>query len=130
MAEPADDEDDYYVVYDEVGTTSGSSSGPGYWPSLTLDGIAASQKQPLVSNHPLTTVRVSSGSSHTSLELPSTPTNYSSSSPSDSSSSSSVEIENFLLEGQRSPICLALDTDYHSAAIFKPSYMAYKCTIL
>ena len=116
MAEPTDDKDDCYVTYDEVGTTTASSSGPGYWSSLVLDGLAASQ-QPLVSNYPLTTVRISSGSSHTSLKLPPTPIGYSGS-PSDSSSSSSVEIEvshKFLFEGQRSHTCL-------QAQLYKSSY--------
>ena len=89
MMEPEGDEEDYYVAYDEVGTTSSPSSGPGYWPLLVLDGLAC-QSQPLVSSHPPTTIRSSSGSSHTSLELPSTPINSGSS---DSSSSSDVEIE-------------------------------------
>ena len=78
MAEPAD-EDDCYVTFDEVERTN---SGPGYWPSFVLDGLAVRQ-QPPVSDHPLATVRVSSGSSHTSLELPATPITYSGS-PSDS----------------------------------------------
>ena len=90
MTEPTD-EGDCYVTDNEVGTTSASGSGPGYWPSLVLDEMAVRQ-QPPVYNHPLTTVRVSSGSSHTSLELPATPITLSGSS-SDSSSSSSVEIE-------------------------------------
>ena len=90
MAELADD-DDCYVTFDEFGTTSASSSSPRYWPSVVLDELAVRQ-QPPVHDHPLTTVRVSSGSSHTSLELPATPVTYSGS-PSESRSSSSVEIE-------------------------------------
>ena len=94
------DKEDYYVAsgYDElVGTPSTPrESGPGYWPSPVLDGLISSQPaQQLVSqaNHPLATVRVSSGSSHTSLELPSSTQVGSGSLLSDSSSSSSVEIE-------------------------------------
>ena len=72
MTEPTD-EDDCYVTDNEVGTTSASGSGPGYWLSLVLDEMAVRQQPLVVYNHPLTTVRVSSGSSHTSLELPATP---------------------------------------------------------
>ena len=99
-----DAEEDYSVAYDGRDTTVNTpSAGPGYWPSFVLDGLVSGQPQSLASSsqpqslssssHPLaTTVRVSSGSSHTSLELPSTPVNSGTSSDS-SSSSSGVEIE-------------------------------------
>ena len=79
MAELAD-KNDCYVRFNEVGTTSASSSGPGCWsecwPSPVLDELAVRQ-QPPMSDHLLMTIRVSSGSSHTSLELPATPITYS-----------------------------------------------------
>ena len=90
-----DAEEDYSVAHDGRDTTVNTPNAvPGYWPSFVLDGLVSGQPQSLSSSsHPLaTTVRVSSGSSHTSLELPSTPVNSGTSSDS-SSSSSGVEIE-------------------------------------
>ena len=90
-----DAEEDYTVTYDGRDTTMNTpSADPGYWPSFVLDGLVSGQPQSLASSsHPLaSTVQVSSGSSHTSLELPSTSVNSGTSSDS-SSSSSGVEIE-------------------------------------
>ena len=56
MTEPTD-EDDCYVTDNEVGTTSTSGSGPGYWPLLELDEMTVRQ-QPPVYDHPLSLKRL------------------------------------------------------------------------